>query len=351
MLTPLQTHNPAKLFLIAAMTIAAHAQPATVDPHYKPYVPTKPLHATIRIAKSEAMATLLGYWTKDFHALNPNVTFEFIPIKGNSPGAALTEGAADIGPLARELPPEERAAFHEKFGSDPLAIRVAGGSYKTPDKALAIAFLVNTANPINKLTFAQIDAIYSKRRLQGLPEAKTWGDLGATGDWKNTPIHIWGLVRPGEAAHVPVSGNISRFLSERIMLNGEFRDDISERTTVGAPVSAFEAIARGIATDPGAIGYGGFNNVIPGVKSVAIATTPRGPFYAGTFDEVATQRYPLSRVIYLYVNAAPGKPLAPAIREFLRFVLSRQGQQDVVRESIFLPLPYAMATEDLAKLP
>jgi phosphate transport system substrate-binding protein len=280
----------------------------------------------------------------------PEVRFERIPIRGNSPGAELTSGQVDIGPLARELPPDEVTAFTGAFGYPPTAIRVAGGSYRTPDKALAIAFLVNSANPIARLTFAQIDAIYAKHRLPGIPEAHTWGDLGLTGDWKDRPIHVWGLVRPGESPHIQVSGNITRFLSERVLGGSEFRDDIGERTTVGAKISAFDAIAEQVAKDPEALGYGGFNNIIPGTKALAIGATEKGPFYSCTFDEVATQRYPLSRVIYFYLNHRPGEKVPAPLLEFVKFVLSRNGQQDVIREGIFLPLPYRLAQQDLATL-
>lgn len=337
--------------LVPALVRAQQSLPsASVDPAYAAYAAGPSLHGTIRIAKSTAMETLLEYWIADFSRLYPEVRFERIPIRGNSPGAELTTGQVDIGPLARELPPDEVTTFANAFGYAPTAIRVAGGSYKTPDKALAIAFIVNSANPITRLTFAQIDAIYAKHRPPAIPEAHTWGDLGLTGEWKNRPIHIWGLVRPGESAHIQVSGNITRFLSERVLGGSEFRDDIGERTTVGAKVSAFEAIADQVAKDPEALGYGGFNNVIPGTKALAIGAADKGPFYAGAFEEVASQRYPLSRVVYFYLNQRPGEKVPAALLEFVKFVLSRDGQQDVIREGIFLPLPYRFAQQDLAML-
>ena len=340
---------------LSAQQSAAATPHAVVDANYAAYAPSGSLSGVIRIANSEAMGTLLGYWIADFARCYPQVRFQRVAIAGNSPGPALTDGSVDIGPLARELPPDERAAFRARFNYEPLAIRVAGGSYKTPDKALAIAFLVNSRNPVSKLTFAQIDAVYARHRLPGVAEAQRWGDLGATGEWATHPIHIWGLIRPGEvrpggAAPIPVSGNITRFLSERALGGSEFRDDISERTTVGAKKSAFEAIADGVASDPDALGYGGFNNVIPGVRSVAVAVSADGPYYTGTFEEVAAQLYPLSRVVYFYINRKPRTPLRPEIAEFVKFILSRDGQQDVVREGIFLPLPHAMAVQDLARL-
>jgi phosphate transport system substrate-binding protein len=168
----------------------------------------------------------------------------------------------------------------------------------------------------------------------------TWGDVGVTGDWASKPVHPWGLIRPNGIAH---------FLQMRVLGGGEWKSGIEERTTVGS-LAALDAITQGVAKDPYAIGYAGFGNVTPGTKTVALAKDASGPFFKGTFQEVVEQRYPLSRVVYIYVNQPPGKPLDPKVREFLRFVLSAQGQNDILKEGIFLPLPTAMVKEELAKL-
>jgi phosphate transport system substrate-binding protein len=255
-------------------------------------------------------------------------------------GPALTNGTADLGPVAREMLPGEEEEFVKKFGYQPYAVRVAGGSYRTPGKTHAIAFFVNQKNPIEKLSYDQIDAIFSTTRKRGYKETTKWGDVGVTGDFADKPIHLWGLIRPNGIAH---------FLDQRILGGGEWKSGIEERTTVGS-LAALDATNQGVAKDPYAIGYSGFGNVMPGVKPVALAEKKGGPYYQGTFEEVLEQKYPLSRVIYIYVNKAPGKPLDPKIREFLRFVLSEKGQEDIVKEGIFLPLPKSMDTEELAKL-
>ena len=131
--------------------------------------------------------------------------------------------------------------------------------------------------------------------------------------------------------------------------HGVVAQDDQLATTVGS-LAALDATNQGVAKDPYAIGYAGFGNVIPGVKGVALAEKDGGPYYQGTFEEVLNQKYPLSRVIYIYINKAPGKPLDPKVSEFLKFVLSAKGQNDVVKEGIFLPLPPSMVKEELAKL-
>ena len=314
-----------------------HAKPIAGIPDYKPVAS---LSGHLQSIGADTMETLMKYWIEDFQKLYPDVKFDMEAKASGTAGPALSNGKADLGPVAREMLPAEEQEFEKKFGYKPFAVRVAGGSYRTPGKTHAIAFFVNEKNPIGKLSFAQIDAIFSTTRKRGYKEVTKWGDVGATGEWADKPIHLWGLIRPNGIAH---------FLEDRVLNGGEWKSGIEERTTVGS-LAALDAVNQGVAKDPYAIGYAGFGNVMPGVKAVALSEGDKAQSYEGTFDEVLAQKYPLSRVIYIYVNKAPGKALDPKVTEFLRFVLSRAGQADVVKEGIFLPLPLAMDKEELAKL-
>jgi len=314
-----------------------HAKASPSLPFYKK---ADPISGTIRSVGADTMEDLMKLWIADFKSIYPDVNFEMQAKASGTAAPALTDGSADIGPVAREILPNEAAPFQQKFGYEPFAVRVAGGSYRTPGKTHAIAVVVNLKNPINTLTLAQLDAIYSTTRKRGYKEVKTWGDVGATGEFADKPIHLWGLIRPNGIAH---------YLQERVLEDGEYKDGITERTTVGN-LPALDAIAQGVAADPYAIGYTGLTSVIEGTKSLALATSPGGPYDKGTFEEVVEQRYPLSRVVYIYVNRAPGKALDPKVEEFLKFILSEQGQQDVAKEGVFLPLPPAFVKEDLQKL-
>jgi phosphate transport system substrate-binding protein len=314
-----------------------HAKPVAGIPAYQP-VPS--LSGHLQSIGADTMETLMKYWIEDFQKLYPNVKIDMEAKASGTAGPALTAGKADLGPVAREMLPAEEQEFQKKFGYEPYAVRVAGGSYRTPGKTHAIAFFVNQKNPIEKLTYAQVDAIFSVTRRRGYKEVTKWGDVGATGEWANKPVHLWGLIRPNGIAH---------FLEQRVLNGGEWKSGIEERTTVGS-LAALDATTQGVAKDPYAIDYAGFGNIMPGVKAVALSEKDGGPFYKGTFEEVLEQKYPLSRVIYIYVNKAPGKRLEPKVREFLRFVLSAKGQDDVVKEGIFLPLPLSMDKEELAKL-
>jgi len=313
---------------------------AKFDPSLASYKPAMSVKGEIRSVGADTMESLSKMWSEGFTKLYPDVHFSIEAKASGTAGPALVDGASDIGPVAREMLPNEIEQFVKKYGYEPFAVRVAGGSYRTPGKTHAIAFLVNKENPINQLSFAQLDAIFSKTRKRGYKEVKTWGDVGAKGEWADKPIHLWGLIRPN---------GIANFVQERVLEGGEYKEGINERTTVGS-LPALDAIAQGVAADKYAIGYAGFSNVTPQTKALALAEKEGGPYFKGTFDEVVEQKYPLSRVIYIYVNRAPGKGLDPKAREFLKYVLSKEGQDAILKEGIFLPLPAEMVKQELAKL-
>jgi phosphate transport system substrate-binding protein len=309
------------------------------------YKPVKGLSGQLRSVGADTMEAITKGWIEGFTKIYPDVKISMEAKASGTAGPALVDGSADMGPVAREMLPNEVEPFVKKYGYKPFAIRVAGGSYRTPGKTHAIAFLVNAKNPIEKLTYGQLDAMFSTTRKRGHTDIKTWGDVGLKGEWADKPIHLWGLIRPN---------GIANFVQERVLSVddkelGEYKKGISERTTVGS-LPALDAIAQGIAADPYGIGYSGFSNVTPEVKAVALASSDKGPFYKGTFEEVAAQKYPLSRVIYIYVNRAPGKPLDPKVHEFLKYILSKEGQAVVEQEGVFLPLTLDFMKQELAKL-
>ena len=287
------------------------------------------------------MATLTKYWMDLFTKTHPHAQME-MEAEGPGTGApALTAGTAQLAQVPRKLLVSEVAAFVKKYGYEPVGFRVAGGSYRAPRMTHAICFFVNKDNPIDRLTFAQLDAIYSTARKRGYKEKITnWGQLGLQGEWTDQKIRLWGFSQPN---------GVSNFVQERVLDGGEYREGIRDRPT-SQGLATMDTIVQGIAADRYAIGYAGFGNATPEVKVLALAESEAGPYYKGTFEEVATHDYPLSRFVYIYVNRPPGKSLDPLVKEFLSMVLSKQGQQAVVREGIFLPLPAAVVNEERSRL-
>jgi len=289
-------------------------------PRYRP-----DLSGTVRLMSSDTLPALVRAWVRSFAKFYPNVRVTFAPPFEGSYGAkALLRGRTDIAFVSRELKPTDVSSFRAKYGYAPTSVPVCGGSWRQFGFLDAVAVIVNKRNPIRQLSFRQLDAILSRSHLRGDHPAVTWGEVGGKGAWAHRPIHV--------DAIKPWNG-FEEFVRQRVLdargRRGHWRKGIHFAPTVFP-------IARRVAADPDAIGYTGLAFVDAPVKVLAIC---KGDAAASpTYSNVALARYPLSRLIYANVNHRPGTALRPAVREFLRLILSRQGQQDVRREGIFLPL-------------
>lgn len=305
---------------------------------------------TLTIGRADTMDGLQHEWAAAFHRLNPQVTLQLRNDTKFSAEAfdALLDGAIDIAPFVREPFPAELQRFRQKYGRAPLLIAVATGSYAAKGSTHAIAIYVNAANPLTRLTLQQLDAIFSStRRRGGADDLVTWGQMGLRGEWASLPIHPYGMLQRRESGNPP---GIVNFMEQRALLGGEFKSAV--RQQVDAPgVTALDSIVRVVAADPQGIGYSGIGNAATGAKRLALAETGAGPFLQGSPEEVAQRVYPLTRTIYLCIDRKPGQALRPALREFLRYVLSREGQQAIAADAAhFIPLPALQAAQQRALL-
>ena len=299
-----------------------------VDPAIPAYKPLPHLSGTLRGVESNTVTGLLQLWTAGFTRMYPDVRFQ-VDIGGSGQGGPrLTAGTADFAFISRELMGREVTPFVEKFGRKPMDIEVSGGSFAVPAFTDAVVFIVNRNNPLDRISFDQLDAIYSATHNRGLKTSiTTWGQLGLTGDWADKPIHTWG---------VEIPNGYDVFVNMHVLANGQWKDGIQSQPTV-IPLS------DKVAADQYAISYTGLAwNTNPNTKVLALSVHDGGPYHSATFQEVAAQTYPLSRVIYMFFNQPPGKPVNPVLLEFLRYILSRQGQQQIVQDGIFTPLPAAL---------
>jgi phosphate transport system substrate-binding protein len=301
----------------------------TLDPALPAYQPRKDLaiSGNFKAACSDVLPRLVKAWIAGFRELYPNVTIDVAPPYAGSLGAVeLVKGNLDFVFVSRELRPDDISAFKAKFGYDPLSVAISGGSYRHFGFLDAIGFLVNKENPLEKISFDQLDAILSRTHGRGGEPITKWGQLGLSGEWADKPIHIYGIK--------PWNG-FEEFIRQRVLSvdgrRGEWRDDINFDKVVFPVAGRVEADRYGI-------GYSGLAYIDSAVKLLPLSQHDGGPYYAPNYENVARASYPLSRVLYFNINKEPGKPLNPAIQEFLRFVLSRQGQQIVLYEALFLPL-------------
>jgi phosphate transport system substrate-binding protein len=313
--------------LAAALALAAlpaFAQMVKVDAAIPAYEKTSGVSGNLNSVGSDTMNNLMTLWGESFAKMYPNVKIQ-VEGKGSSTApAALIAGTAQFGPMSRAMRGTEIDQFEKKFGYKPTQLRT---SYD------ALAVYVNKDNPLEKATLAEVDGVFSKTRRRGGKNATTWGQLGLTGDWAARPLSLYG--------RNSASGTYG-FFKEHTLSNGDFKDTVKEQ-----PGSA--SVVQGITADRFGIGYSGIGYKTSGVKNLALAEKAGGVFSSGSYEDVVSGKYPLSRFLYVYVNKAPGKELDPVVREFLRFVFSKEGQEIVVKDGYY-PLPAKVVNEELAKL-
>ena len=308
-------------------------------------MPARGLSGVVRCAGGSTMQPLVASWGRQFHRLHPGAVVEI------DPGATLAADGfrellaarVDLVDFVREPFPAEIAAFRHKFGYAPLLVNVANGSFDTQGGTHAIAIFVNSSSPLQHLTLRELGEIFSATapRDSAVP-VNTWGRVGLKGTWANRPIHVYGMAPLRPSGNPP---GIVNFLEIRVLQGGTFRTDLRvERDRTGE--SALQAIVRAVAKDPDGIGYSGFGYAIPGVKTVALAEHPGGPYVQGGPAQVANRSYPLSRRIYFALNKPPGRPLPPLVKAFIELALSSEGQHAVTRTpDRFLPLSAAQAAD------
>jgi phosphate transport system substrate-binding protein len=314
--------------IAAAMALGtgmARAQAVKVDPNLPSYTKTSGVSGNLNSVGSDTMNNLMTLWAEAFLKMYPNVKVQ-VEGKGSSTAPpALIAGTSQFGPMSRAMRATEVDQFESKYGYKPTQLRT---SYD------ALAVYVNKDNPLQKLTLAQVDAVFSKTRRRGYKENVTaWGQLGLSGDWASRPISLYG--------RNSASGTYG-FFKEHSLGNGDYKDQVKEQ-----PGSA--SVVQGVTEDRFGIGYSGIGYKTSGVKVVALADKDGAAFSDGNYDDVKSGKYPLNRFLYLYINKAPGKPLDPVVKEFCKLIFSKEGQEVVIKDG-YLPLPAEVAKQELAKL-
>jgi phosphate transport system substrate-binding protein len=311
--------------LALAVARAGAQDTVTVDPNLPAYQKTSGVSGALNSVGSDTMNNLMTLWAEGFAKFYPNVKVQ-VEGKGSSTApAALIARTAQLGPMSRPMKNTEIDQFEGEFGYKPLAVRTSLDS---------LAVYVNKDNPITALTMPQVDAIFSKARLLGAKESITqWGQVGLAGEWAAKPVSLYG--------RNSASGTYG-FFKEHALANGDFKDEVKEQ-----PGSA--SVVQGVTEDLVGVGYSGIGYRTSGVKAVALAPKEGAAPIQATPANVYNGSYPLARALFVYINKDPEKPLDPLMREFMIYVLSREGQEVVIKDG-YLPLPAAVAAEELQKI-
>ena len=300
---------------IAAAGLSSMCAQAAVDPALPEYKPASGVSGNFSSVGSDTLNNLMTLWAEQFKKFYPNVNIQIQGAGSSTAPPALTEGTANFGPMSRQMKDQEIQAFEQKHGYKPTGVGVSID---------ALAVFVNKDNPIKGLSIPQVDAIFSATRTcGGAKDATRWGDIGM----------LYG--------RNSVSGTYGYF-KDVALCKGDFKANVNEQ-----PGSA--SVVQSVSTGLNAIGYSGIGYKTSGVRALPLAKSEGGDLVDATPENATNGKYPLSRVLYVYVNKAPNKDLSPMEREFFKMVLSKQGQE-VVEKDGYVPLPAAVASKFLTQL-
>jgi phosphate transport system substrate-binding protein len=329
------------------------------------YQPREKVSGTIRIRGSNYITDgfIGGYWEAAFRKYHPDVKLDYQMKTTLAAVPSLTFGDGDIG-IGRKVTFQEQELFERYKDRPPIEIELATGSYDVPGWQPGYGIVVHKDNPLTQLTMKQLDGIFGAERLGGWegtswrpnwargPEEniRTWGQLGLGGEWMDKPIDVYGLnLRYHQATEISdLLLKASDKWNERLRIYANF-------------VSASGKLERGLNADLANDRYGiayiaapmtnlGGRALPSTLKIVAIAARDGGPYVPYTLETLHDRVYPLHSRIYAYADRAPGQPMDPRVLEFLRFVVSQEGQAEVMRDGKYLPLTAEVAREQLKKL-
>ncbi len=315
------------LAMCGAVTLSAsvaNAQTIQVDADLPGYEKVSGISGNLNSIGSDSLNNLMTLWAEGFQKVYPNVNVQ-IEGKGSSTAPpALIEATAQLGPMSRAMKSKETDEFEKKFGYKPTPIRTSLDS---------LAVFVNKDNPIRGLNIQQVDALFSKNRTCGTPtDAVTWGDLGLSGNWASAPVSLYG--------RNSASGTYG-FFKKVALCKGDYKDTVKEQ-----PGSA--SVVQGVSEDRNGTGYSGIGYTTSGVRPIPLVKEG-SDYVEPTYENVASGKYPLSRFLLVYVNKEPNKALDPLTKEFLKFVLSKEGQEIVVKDGYY-PMSAKLVNEDRAAL-
>jgi len=278
----------------------------------------------INATVAEMVEPLVFKWKEAYRARTTGFQMEYTSTLQDKVFQALLDGRTMIAPSARDLTPEEIAQFTAKWGYAPTRVAMVLD---------ALVFLVHKSNPLKEIKVEQIDALYTSTRNQGWTKDVTvWGDLGlTTGNWPNRPVEAYG--------HPLGSGTLDFF---RTTMPGTYKPKIKRFADILEMIEVLGA-------NQAAIGYGSISQGFTSLRMLPVVPVGGKTAVEPIPANVADGSYPITRVLNMYVNKAPGKPLDPNILGFIRFALSPEGQR-LVAACGFVPLSEDTASLNLRRI-
>lgn len=317
--------------------VAANSGTVPVSPSLPDYVPHRHVQGSVvGYTGMDTVEHMFAAWNAAFRKFHPQAHLTVVQKDGLGP-----EDRIALGPKTMQVFHRSGLAYENAYGYQPFRVKVCAAAFILKSHVSAIGVYVNKSNPIASISLRRLDAVFSSERRRGYPaEISTWGQLGLGGKWADRPIHLYGFYWRDD---------VTEYFRKLVMLDAPFKwtyqvpgGSMSRRTPQVAT-----AIMAALAHDPDGIAFGNGSYMSGPVKALGLSVN--GVMSQFTLADIASGRYPLQRYLYIYVNRVPGKPIDPLLKEFLRFVLSRQGQA-LVGKDHYLPLTPAVDARQLSKL-
>lgn len=332
---------PALLTTVATAQLPQHRDVSSLQQYH----PQSTVSGTLRVYGNNYIPALMKRWQDGFRKFHPGVSFTT-----NLPGteaamAGITSGIADIAFVGREGYRSEIRGFRGRFGYDPLGIEISSGSFGTPHKTFSLQIFTHASNPIKGLTMDQAQAIFGCTGPGG-KAIRTWGDLGLTGEIASHPIHVYGY-----QFDTGMAGYFNRVvLHDSGTWNSELKDFDNGRDDKGEVINAGVYILQALAKDPDGIAFANLQYTNPQVKALGLAEHAGDPFVLASPETIWDRTYPIHRFTMLYINRRPGTAVDPNVKEFIRFILSREGMQAVADDGAYTPINEKVAQAERHKL-
>jgi phosphate transport system substrate-binding protein len=336
--------------LLLAQAVACSIACAQLPQHHdvsdlRPYAPHQRVSGVVRIYGNNYIPALMKQWQEGFRKFQPGVTFTTDLPGTEAAMSGITSGIADIAFIGREGYRAEIRGFRGRFGYDPLGIEISSGSFGTPHKTFSLQIFTHVSNPLRGLTMAQAAAIFGCAGPDG-KAIRTWGELGLTGAIASHPIHVYGY-----QFDTGMAGYFNRVvLHDSGAWNADLKDFDNGHQANGEVINAGVYILSALAKDPDGIAFANLLYANPEVKQIGLAEHAGEPFVLATPETIWDHSYPLHRFSTLYINRKPGAPVDPKVKEFILYILSRQGMQAVADDGAYTPINEKVAEAQRQKL-
>jgi phosphate transport system substrate-binding protein len=346
--------------LVALLLAAVNLQPQVIDNPagaLPSYTPEQQVSGVIRIwgygsRQKEFVAELVDSWEEGFGKHQPGIRFDTQLLGNSSAIGGLYTGAADLALLGRDILPTEVDGYQQVMGYKPFEVSVMTGGLDARNRDFALAIFVHKENPLARMTLAQLHAIFGADDRRGAAKGAnihTWGELGVSGDWADKEIHPYGY---------DIASDFSRFFERAVMADSkkwncnlqEFHEVKALHSSGNRKADPGQRILDALAEDRYGIAFSGVVYKNPLTKPLALAPSEDGPSYEASRETVSGRKYPLARAVSIFVNRGPGQAIDPKLKEFLSYILGREGQDAVLRHSGYLPLTPGLARAERRKI-